>query len=81
MFANAVRRFASAAASSAGAAPWKLGKLNHVAIAVPSLQKSVELYRDVLKANVSEPQVSKCAHTSGESCLLSRCTQPQLHDK
>ncbi len=31
---------------------WKLGKLNHVAIAVPNLEKASALYRDVLKANV-----------------------------
>ena len=31
-----------------------IGKLNHVAIVVPDLQKGVELYRDVLGAQVSE---------------------------
>jgi methylmalonyl-CoA/ethylmalonyl-CoA epimerase len=31
-----------------------LGKLNHIAIAVPNLPKAVSLYRDVLKAEVSE---------------------------
>ncbi|EGD80986.1 methylmalonyl-CoA epimerase [Salpingoeca rosetta] len=49
---SAVRRLATVPAG----APWALGKLNHVAVAVPSLEKSVALYRDVLKANVSEPQ-------------------------
>eukprot|EP00731_Ephydatia_muelleri_P019927 Em0012g752a len=34
---------------------WKLGRLNHVAIAVPDLQKAVAMYRDVLGAKVSEP--------------------------
>ncbi|MBL4603615.1 MAG: methylmalonyl-CoA epimerase [Emcibacteraceae bacterium] len=29
-------------------------KLNHVAIAVPDLEKAIELYRDVLGADVSE---------------------------
>ena len=38
---------------------WNLGHLNHVAIAVPNLEKSVALYRDVLGAKVSDPHVSK----------------------
>jgi len=33
-----------------------LGKLNHIAIAVPDLDKATALYRDVLKADVSDPQ-------------------------
>ncbi len=32
---------------------WKLGRLNHVAIAVPDLEKATALYRDVLGAQVS----------------------------
>lgn len=32
-----------------------LGRLNHVAIAVPSLAAAVPIYRDVLGAEVSEP--------------------------
>ena len=36
---------------------WKIGKLNHVAIAVPDLGKASKLFRDVLGANVSEAQV------------------------
>ncbi|XP_057293669.1 ethylmalonyl-CoA/methylmalonyl-CoA epimerase-like [Hydractinia symbiolongicarpus] len=35
---------------------WKLGKLNHVAIAVADLKKSTKMYRDVLGAKVSEPE-------------------------
>ncbi|XP_013419516.1 methylmalonyl-CoA epimerase, mitochondrial isoform X2 [Lingula anatina] len=35
---------------------WKLGKLNHVAIAVPDLDKATALYRDVLGAEVSGVQ-------------------------
>ena len=31
---------------------WSLGRLNHVAIATPDLQKSISLYRDVLGAKV-----------------------------
>uniref|UniRef100_A0A8D0HWB0 Methylmalonyl-CoA epimerase, mitochondrial n=1 Tax=Sphenodon punctatus TaxID=8508 RepID=A0A8D0HWB0_SPHPU len=33
---------------------WKLGRLNHVAIAVPDLEKAQSFYRDVLGAQVSE---------------------------
>ncbi len=33
-----------------------IGKLNHVAIAVPNLEKAVAKYRDLLGANVSAPQ-------------------------
>uniref|UniRef100_A0A8B9PQ17 Methylmalonyl-CoA epimerase, mitochondrial n=1 Tax=Apteryx owenii TaxID=8824 RepID=A0A8B9PQ17_APTOW len=33
---------------------WKLGRLNHVAIAVPDLEKAQALYKDVLGARVSE---------------------------
>jgi methylmalonyl-CoA/ethylmalonyl-CoA epimerase len=32
-----------------------IGRLNHVAIAVPNLGKATEIYRDVLGAKVSEP--------------------------
>ena len=32
-----------------------IGKLNHVAIAVPDLEKATAIYRDVLGANVSAP--------------------------
>ena len=31
---------------------WKLGRLNHVAIATPDLLKSVSLYRDIMGAAV-----------------------------
>ncbi len=33
-----------------------IGRLNHVAIAVPDLEKSAALYRDTLGAKVSPPQ-------------------------
>ncbi|XP_071487283.1 methylmalonyl-CoA epimerase, mitochondrial-like [Diadema antillarum] len=33
---------------------WSLGKLNHVAIAVPDLDKAASMYRDILGAKVSE---------------------------
>jgi methylmalonyl-CoA/ethylmalonyl-CoA epimerase len=33
-----------------------LGRLNHVALAVPDLQQAIVHYRDALRADVSEPQ-------------------------
>ncbi len=33
-----------------------IGKLNHVAIAVPDLEKAASVYRDTLGARVSAPQ-------------------------
>ncbi|XP_003383303.1 PREDICTED: methylmalonyl-CoA epimerase, mitochondrial-like [Amphimedon queenslandica] len=33
---------------------WSVGKINHVAIAVPDLEKATSLYRDILGANVSK---------------------------
>ncbi|XP_002734959.1 methylmalonyl-CoA epimerase, mitochondrial-like [Saccoglossus kowalevskii] len=46
----------SSICTSAGIkAAWNLGKLNHVAIAVPDLEKASKMYRDVLGAKVSEP--------------------------
>ncbi|XP_060701552.1 methylmalonyl-CoA epimerase, mitochondrial [Hemiscyllium ocellatum] len=41
--------------SGIGDALWKLGRLNHVAIAVPGVEKARCFYRDVLGAQVSEP--------------------------
>ena len=35
----------------------QVGRLNHVAIAVPDLDKSISLYRDVLGAKVDAPEV------------------------
>ena len=37
---------------------WRLGRLNHVAIAVPDLEKAASLYRDILGAKVSDVVVS-----------------------
>ncbi|ESP00342.1 hypothetical protein LOTGIDRAFT_140877, partial [Lottia gigantea] len=33
---------------------WKVGKINHVAMAVPNMEKAASMYRDVLGAKVSE---------------------------
>ncbi|XP_065666849.1 ethylmalonyl-CoA/methylmalonyl-CoA epimerase [Hydra vulgaris] len=38
---------------------WNIGKLNHVAIAVHDLPKSMALYRDVFGAKVSNPEPQK----------------------
>ena len=35
---------------------WKLGRLNHIAIATPDLSKSASLYKNILGADISEPQ-------------------------
>lgn len=35
---------------------WRLGRLNHVAIATPNLSKAADFYRNALGASVSEPQ-------------------------
>lgn len=50
-----LKAFSSSAPLRQGVPPslWKLGRLNHVAIAVPDLEKATALYRDVLGAQVS----------------------------
>ncbi|KAF0303170.1 Methylmalonyl-CoA epimerase, mitochondrial [Amphibalanus amphitrite] len=55
---GAVTRSAHGDAADNGVpkALWKLGRLNHVAIATPDLKKSTALFRDVLGADVSEPE-------------------------
>ena len=47
----------SMSSASPPASVWSLGKLNHVAIAVPNLEAATSLYRDMLGATVSAPQV------------------------
>jgi len=42
--------------ASPPASVWSLGRLNHVAIAVPDLEKATALYRDMLGASVSPAQ-------------------------
>ena len=39
--------------SSSSSSVWKLGKLNHVAVATPNLESTTNFYRDVLGAKVS----------------------------
>ena len=44
--------------SSSESKDWNLGRLNHVAIAVPDLDRAASLYRDILGAKVSAAVVS-----------------------
>jgi len=46
----------SFSAASVPEALWKLGRLNHIAIATPDLAKSASLYKNILGAEISEPQ-------------------------
>lgn len=49
-------RTSASLSSHPGAGPvWNLGRLNHVAIAVPDLEKARAFYKNVLGAEVSEP--------------------------
>ena len=54
---------------------WRLGRLNHIAIAVPDLERATQLYRDTLGASVSEtvvrgatPCSSLTNHTPSTTC-------------
>ena len=49
---------------------WRLGRLNHVAIAVPDLEKASALYRDVLGADVSQSVVRHVATFLTDSVTL-----------
>ena len=49
---------------------WKLGRLNHVAIAVPDLEKATQLYRDMLGADVSDVVVSSLVPRPSLSMFL-----------
>lgn len=62
-----IRSLSSAA--SPPASVWSLGKLNHVAIAVPNLESATALYRDMLGATVSAPQVTDIHGTSRTSMI------------
>ncbi|KAL4435018.1 hypothetical protein ABPG77_003843 [Micractinium sp. CCAP 211/92] len=54
--AQAAARCLSSASPAGGTASPSVGRLNHVAIAVPSLEEAAAKYRDVLGVKVSEPQ-------------------------
>lgn len=53
-----------------------VGKLNHVAIAVPSIADATVLYRDVLGASVSTPEVRGPAHRLSRGAHPRRRTSP-----
>uniref|UniRef100_A0AAA9T0X7 Methylmalonyl-CoA epimerase n=1 Tax=Bos taurus TaxID=9913 RepID=A0AAA9T0X7_BOVIN len=49
-------RTSASLSSHPGAGPvWNLGRLNHVAVAVPDLEKARAFYKNVLGAEVGEP--------------------------
>ncbi|NXY90329.1 MCEE protein, partial [Alcedo cyanopectus] len=52
--APTVRTLSSSPPQSIPRCLWKLGRLNHVAIAVPDLEKAQSLYKDILGARVSQ---------------------------
>ncbi|KAM5171142.1 methylmalonyl-CoA epimerase, mitochondrial isoform 2-T2 [Mantella aurantiaca] len=52
--AASLYRMTETLAQNIPASMWKLGRLNHVAIAVPDLEKAKFLYQNVLGAQVSE---------------------------
>ena len=56
--AMATPSLAGARSYSTPPALWSLGRLNHVAIAVPDLQAATAMYRDLLGATVSGEQVA-----------------------
>ncbi|EGG23313.1 methylmalonyl-CoA epimerase [Cavenderia fasciculata] len=63
MFRSTLRLF-SATSSSSGvgssiANTVGLGRLNHVAIAVPNMKEATSMYRDIMGAKVSEPEDQK----------------------
>lgn len=56
---------------------WKLGHLNHVAIAVPDLEKSTLFYKNIMGGQVSEVQV--CGGRNGRLLFCQLIwRQPQL---
>ena len=50
---------------------WKLGRLNHVAIAVPDLKKATQLYKDGLEALTA---LSRDAHSKAKDWKLGKLT-------
>ncbi|KAG2180127.1 hypothetical protein INT43_003915 [Umbelopsis isabellina] len=55
-FSLAHRTFVTSSGESKASDIWKLGQLNHVAIAVPNLEKSIDFYKTVMGAQVSGVQ-------------------------
>ncbi|XP_045156453.2 methylmalonyl-CoA epimerase, mitochondrial-like isoform X1 [Mercenaria mercenaria] len=54
MCTHLVRNCSAVHTSAATLQKWKIGKINHIAIATPDIEKTAALYRDVLGAKVSE---------------------------
>ena len=52
---------------------WSLGRLNHVAIAVPDLEAATSLYRDVLGATVSDVVVRTLLQGHHDNVSFSHC--------
>ena len=73
----------SLSTSSSESNGWNLGRLNHVAIAVPDLDRAATLYRDVLGAKVSEVVVSilQCVFTANYVLCHFMSLQPLLMNK
>lgn len=62
---------------SQGKVSWGgLGRLNHVAIAVPNLQEAIHLYRDILGAKVSQPVVCQTLFLSGAHLIQKHAHSP-----
>ncbi|XP_041607046.1 methylmalonyl-CoA epimerase, mitochondrial-like [Vulpes lagopus] len=50
-----VRTFSTSQSSLQVAGPvWNLGRLNHIAVAVPDLEKAKAFYKNILGAQISE---------------------------
>jgi methylmalonyl-CoA/ethylmalonyl-CoA epimerase len=65
MFKSLSKGIMYVAKSNFGTVPnslWKLGKLNHVAIAVPNLENAVSLYKNVLNATKVSEKVPQPEH-------------------
>jgi len=55
-----------------------LGKINHVAVAVPDLNNAIKFYRDVLGGNVTAPEVPLSTSASCR-CVLSTSPSSRYH--
>ncbi|XP_064524379.1 methylmalonyl-CoA epimerase, mitochondrial isoform X2 [Pseudopipra pipra] len=60
---------------------WKLGQLNHVAIAVPDLEKAQSLYRDVLGAQVDDIKAAMTELKKKQIRILSEEPKIGAHGK
>ncbi|KAJ7418796.1 methylmalonyl-CoA epimerase [Pitangus sulphuratus] len=60
---------------------WKLGRLNHVAIAVPELERARCLYRDVLGAQVDDIKAAMTELKKKQMRILSEEPKIGAHGK